>query len=138
MPSILEGLRRLEYRGYDSAGIAVLNQGTMDRRRAAGKIAKLENELRKKPLDGNTGIGHTRWATHGVPNVVNAHPHVSGSVSVVHNGIIENHKQLREELVSLGFAMETETDTEVVAHLVKYYYDQGLTPKEIMLSLIHI
>ena len=136
VPSILEGLRRLEYRGYDSAGIAVLNQGTMDRRRAAGKIAKLENELRKKPLDGNTGIGHTRWATHGVPNVVNAHPHVSGSVSVVHNGIIENHKQLREELVSLGFAMETETDTEVAAHLVKYYYDQGLTPKEIMRAII--
>ena len=136
VPSILEGLRRLEYRGYDSAGIAVLNQGTMDRRRAAGKIAKLENELRKKPLDGNTGIGHTRWATHGVPNVVNAHPHVSGSVSVVHNGIIENHKQLREELVSLGFAMETETDTEVAAHLVKYYYDQGLTPEEIMRAII--
>ena len=136
VPSILEGLRRLEYRGYDSAGIAVLNQGTTDRRRAAGKIAKLENELRKKPLDGNTGIGHTRWATHGVPNVVNAHPHVSGSVSVVHNGIIENHKQLREELVSLGFAMETETDTEVAAHLVKYYYDQGLTPEEIMRAII--
>ena len=136
VPSILEGLRRLEYRGYDSAGIAVLNQGTLDRRRAAGKIAKLENELRKKPLEGNTGIGHTRWATHGVPNVVNAHPHVSGSVSVVHNGIIENHKQLREELVSLGFAMETETDTEVAAHLVKYYYDQGLTPEEIMRAII--
>ena len=136
VPSILEGLRRLEYRGYDSAGIAVLNQGTMDRRRAAGKIAKLENELTKKPLDGNTGIGHTRWATHGVPNVVNAHPHVSGSVSVVHNGIIENHKQLREELVSLGFAMETETDTEVAAHLVIYYYDQGLTHEEIMRAII--
>ena len=136
VPSILEGLRRLEYRGYDSAGIAVLNQGIMDRRRAAGKIAKLENELRKKPLDGNTGIGHTRWATHGVPNVVNAHPHVSGSVSVVHNGIIENHKQLREELVSFGFAMETETDTEVAAHLVKYYYDQGFTPEEIMRAII--
>lgn len=136
VPSILEGLRRLEYRGYDSAGIAVLNQGTTDRRRAAGKIAKLENELTKKPLDGNTGIGHTRWATHGVPNVVNAHPHVSGSVSVVHNGIIENHKQLREELVSLGFAMETETDTEVAAHLVKYYHDQGLTPGKIMRAII--
>ena len=136
VPSILEGLRRLEYRGYDSAGIAVLNQGTTERRRAAGKIAKLENELTKKPLDGNTGIGHTRWATHGVPNVVNAHPHVSGSVSVVHNGIIENHKQLREELVSLGFAMETETDTEVAAHLVKYYHDQGLTPEKIMRAII--
>ena len=136
VPSILEGLRRLEYRGYDSAGIAVLNQGTTDRRRAAGKIAKLENELTKKPLDGNTGIGHTRWATHGVPNVVNAHPHVSGSVSVVHNGIIENHKQLREELVSFGFAMETETDTEVVAHLVKYYHDRGLTPEKIMRAII--
>ena len=136
VPSILEGLRRLEYRGYDSAGIAVLNQGTTERRRAAGKIAKLENELTKKPLDGNTGIGHTRWATHGVPNVVNAHPHVSGSVSVVHNGIIENHKQLREELVSFGFAMETETDTEVVAHLVKYYHDRGLTPEKIMRVII--
>jgi glucosamine--fructose-6-phosphate aminotransferase (isomerizing) len=136
VPSILEGLRRLEYRGYDSAGIAVLNHGTTDRRRAAGKIAKLENELTKKPLDGNTGIGHTRWATHGVPNVVNAHPHVSGSVSVVHNGIIENHKQLREELVSFGFAMETETDTEVVAHLVKYYHDRGLTPEKIMRAII--
>ena len=136
VPSILEGLRRLEYRGYDSAGIAVLNQGTTERRRAAGKIAKLENELTKKPLDGNTGIGHTRWATHGVPNVVNAHPHVSGSVSVVHNGIIENHKQLREELVSFGFAMETETDTEVVAHLVKYYHDRGLTPEKIMRAII--
>ena len=136
VPSILEGLRRLEYRGYDSAGIAVLNQGTTDRRRAAGKIAKLENELTKKPLDGNIGIGHTRWATHGVPNAVNAHPHVSGSVSVVHNGIIENHKQLREELVSLGFAMETETDTEVAAHLIKYYYDQGLTPEKIMRAII--
>ena len=136
VPSILEGLRRLEYRGYDSAGIAVLNQGTTERRRAAGKIAKLENELTKKPLDGNTGIGHTRWATHGVPNVVNAHPHVSGSVSVVHNGIIENHKQLREELVSLGFAMETETDTEVAAHLVKYYHDRGLTPEKIMRAII--
>jgi len=136
VPTILEGLRRLEYRGYDSAGIAVLNQGTTERRRAAGKIAKLENELTKKPLDGNTGIGHTRWATHGVPNVVNAHPHVSGSVSVVHNGIIENHKQLREELVSFGFAMETETDTEVVAHLVKYYHDRGLTPEKIMRVII--
>ena len=136
VPSILEGLRRLEYRGYDSAGIAVLNQGTTERRRAAGKIAKLENELTKKPLDGNTGIGHTRWATHGVPNVVNAHPHVSGSVSVVHNGIIENHKQLREELVSFGFSMETETDTEVVAHLVKYYHDRGLTPEKIMRAII--
>ena len=136
VPSILEGLRRLEYRGYDSAGIAVLSQGTTERRRAAGKIAKLENELTKKPLDGNTGIGHTRWATHGVPNVVNAHPHVSGSVSVVHNGIIENHKQLREELVSFGFAMETETDTEVVAHLVKYYHDRGLTPEKIMRVII--
>ena len=136
VPSILEGLRRLEYRGYDSAGVATLNHGCMDRRRAAGKIIRLEEELRKSPLDGNIGIGHTRWATHGAPNAINAHPHVSGSVSVVHNGIIENHKKLREELVSSGFIMETETDTEVVAHLVKHYHDAGLVPEEIMRAII--
>ena len=136
MPSILEGLRRLEYRGYDSAGVATLNHGCMDRRRAAGKIIRLEEKLRKSPLDGNIGIGHTRWATHGAPNAINAHPHISGSVSVVHNGIIENHKKLREELVSSGFTMETETDTEVVAHLVKHYHDEGLVPEEIMRAII--
>ena len=136
VPSILEGLRRLEYRGYDSAGVATLNHGCMDRRRAAGKIIRLEEELRKSPLDGTIGIGHTRWATHGAPNAINAHPHISGSVSVVHNGIIENHKKLREELVSSGFTMETETDTEVVAHLVKHYHDEGLVPEEIMRAII--
>ncbi|MFL2934918.1 MAG: glutamine--fructose-6-phosphate transaminase (isomerizing) [Thalassobaculaceae bacterium] len=136
VPSILEGLRRLEYRGYDSAGVATLNHGCMDRRRAAGKIIRLEEKLRKSPLDGNIGIGHTRWATHGAPNAINAHPHISGSVSVVHNGIIENHKKLREELVSSGFTMETETDTEVVAHLVKHYHDEGLVPEEIMRAII--
>ncbi|MDC0158679.1 glutamine--fructose-6-phosphate transaminase (isomerizing) [Rhodospirillaceae bacterium] len=136
VPSILEGLRRLEYRGYDSAGVATVNHGCMDRRRAAGKIIRLEEELRKSPLDGNIGIGHTRWATHGAPNAINAHPHISGPVSVVHNGIIENHKKLREELVSSGFIMETETDTEVVAHLVKHYHDEGLVPEEIMRAII--
>ncbi|MBT5914609.1 MAG: glutamine--fructose-6-phosphate transaminase (isomerizing), partial [Rhodospirillaceae bacterium] len=136
VPYILEGLRRLEYRGYDSAGISTLVKGVVNRRRAEGKLAKLEKKLKDKPLTGNIGIGHTRWATHGAPNLINAHPHVSGPVSVVHNGIIENHKKLRTDLVASGFVMETDTDTEVVAHLVKYYHDQGLSPEEIMRSII--
>ena len=136
VPSILEGLRRLEYRGYDSAGISTLVKGVVNRRRAEGKLAKLEQKLKDNPLTGNIGIGHTRWATHGAPNLINAHPHVSGPVSVVHNGIIENYKKLRTELVTLGFVMETDTDTEVVAHLVKHYHDQGLVPEEIMRSII--
>ncbi|MBT6307568.1 MAG: glutamine--fructose-6-phosphate transaminase (isomerizing) [Rhodospirillaceae bacterium] len=136
VPYILEGLRRLEYRGYDSAGISTLVKGVVNRRRAEGKLAKLEKKLKDKPLTGNIGIGHTRWATHGAPNLINAHPHVSGPVSVVHNGIIENHKKLRADLVASGFVMETDTDTEVVAHLVKYYHDQGLSPEEIMRSII--
>ncbi len=117
-PRLVEALQRLEYRGYDSAGIASLEDGKLERRRAAGKLKNLVSELSASPLEGRTGIGHTRWATHGVPNVTNAHPHVSGRVAVVHNGIIENFRTLREELQAAGHRFETETDSEIIAHLV--------------------
>ncbi|MEX0299614.1 MAG: glutamine--fructose-6-phosphate transaminase (isomerizing) [Kordiimonas sp.] len=117
-PRILESLKRLEYRGYDSAGIATLKDGSMDRRRAPGKLSELENVLTESPLEGCAGIGHTRWATHGEPSEANAHPHMTDSVSIVHNGIIENFRTLREELLADGVNFEGETDTEVVAHLL--------------------
>ena len=129
-PLLLEALRRLEYRGYDSAGIATLVNGRIERRRAAGKLHNLAAELEQAPLGGVIGIGHTRWATHGAPTERNAHPHVSGGVAVVHNGIIENHPQLRAELVAAGHRFETDTDTEVVPQLVAYYLARGADPVE--------
>ncbi len=115
---LMEGLRRLEYRGYDSAGLAVMNGGAARILRAKGKLGNLTRSLRSEPLSGTTGIGHTRWATHGRPSVDNAHPHKSGAVTVVHNGIIENHSELREQLLALGREIRSETDTELVAHLL--------------------
>src|ERR1700745_1818730 len=115
---MVEALKRLEYRGYDSAGVATLEQGHLTRRRAEGKLKNLEQRLVREPLAGTIGIGHTRRATHGRPNATNAHPHASDRVAVVHNGIIENFRELREELQTKGAAFKTETDTEVVAHLV--------------------
>jgi glucosamine--fructose-6-phosphate aminotransferase (isomerizing) len=118
-PIILEGLKKLEYRGYDSAGIATLESGTSGIRRSEGKLVNLENLLREQPLSGIIGIGHTRWATHGRPSEINAHPHKAGSIIVVHNGIIENYLQLKEELKLAGHTFKSETDTEIIAHLVE-------------------
>ena len=129
-PLLLEGLKRLEYRGYDSAGIATLQNGTIQRRRAEGKLGNLEKRLNDTPLQGTVGIGHTRWATHGVPNERNAHPHANDQVAVVHNGIIENYAALKEELEKSQARFETETDTEVIVHLVTHYLKQGMSPQD--------
>jgi len=128
-PLIVDALKRLEYRGYDSAGVATFENGTLDRRRAEGKLVNLEERLKGDPLSGQTGIGHTRWATHGAPVEVNAHPHFSDGVAVVHNGIIENFRELRSELETDGFVFNSQTDTEVVAHLVAKGLKDGLEPK---------
>jgi glucosamine--fructose-6-phosphate aminotransferase (isomerizing) len=127
---IVEALKRLEYRGYDSAGVATLEDGRLTRRRAQGKLRNLELRLKDEPLQGRVGIGHTRWATHGKPTENNAHPHASDRLAVVHNGIIENFRELREELTAKGHRFDTETDTEVVAHLVTEELRQGKAPRE--------
>ena len=129
-PGIVDALRRLEYRGYDSAGVAVLAAGGFERVRAPGKLSKLADRLAARPLHGSTGIGHTRWATHGAPTETNAHPHVAGKVAVVHNGIIENFRELKDELAAGGARFETQTDTEVVAHLIERELKQGVPPRE--------
>ncbi|MGX9349921.1 glutamine--fructose-6-phosphate transaminase (isomerizing) [Shimia sp. W99] len=127
-PILVEALKRLEYRGYDSAGIATVNDGILDRRRAVGKLVNLSDLLVHEPLRGKSGIGHTRWATHGAPSILNAHPHQAGQVAVVHNGIIENFRELREELATAGISFVTETDTETVALMTQRYMDEGLGP----------
>ena len=129
-PQIVDALKRLEYRGYDSAGVATVEHGQLGRRRAEGKLINLERRLRDEPLGGNIGIGHTRWATHGVPNETNAHPHFSDGVAVVHNGIIENFAELRSELTADGYVFTSQTDTEVVAHLVARELKAGAGPIE--------
>ncbi|MBN8482747.1 MAG: glutamine--fructose-6-phosphate transaminase (isomerizing) [Xanthomonadales bacterium] len=126
VPILVSGLKALEYRGYDSAGLSVLADGELARARTVGKVRELESRLESTPIAGHTGIAHTRWATHGVPNEANAHPHLStGTVGVVHNGIIENHASLRAELQSLGYRFDSDTDTEVIAHLVHHLMRDG-------------
>src|SRR6266446_5316177 len=125
---MVEALKRLEYRGYDSAGVATLEDGLLTRRRAEGKLKNLEKRLADQPLKGMSGIGHTRWATHGRPNEINAHPHATDRVAVVHNGIIENFAELRRELEGRGAQFATETDTEVIAHLVTDEMSKGADP----------
>src|SRR6202795_1450643 len=127
VPILVEGLRRLEYRGYDSCGVAVLANGELQRARSVARVADLDAQVRETGLEGTTGIAHTRWATHGAPVTKNAHPMVSrDEIAVVHNGIIENYEELRGELKAMGYAFDSQTDTEVIAHLVHSCYEGDL------------
>ncbi|WP_299426171.1 glutamine--fructose-6-phosphate transaminase (isomerizing) [uncultured Shimia sp.] len=135
-PILVEALKRLEYRGYDSAGIATINAGVLERRRAVGKLVNLSDLLVHEPLLGKSGIGHTRWATHGAPSVTNAHPHQAGSVAVVHNGIVENYRELRTDLAKQGISFVTETDTETIALLAQSHIQSGLQPVDAALKTV--
>src|SRR4030042_1382592 len=126
MPILLDGLKRLEYRGYDSAGMAVLGHNGLEIRRSLGKLRELENLVRQNPLQGQVGIGHTRWATHGRPSEANAHPHQVGEIAVVPNGIIENYLEIKEQLIKEGHRFASETDTEIVSHLIVKHMQEGL------------
>ena len=137
--SILNSLRKLEYRGYDSAGIATLEHGIIKEVKCEGRVDALENNLSKQKIDGNIGIGHVRWATHGVPSTVNAHPHSSDKVSVVHNGIIENSTILKKLLIKKGYVFKSQTDTEVIVHLITDYLKKNNLKNSIikMLKRVH-
>jgi glutamine---fructose-6-phosphate transaminase (isomerizing) len=129
-PLLVDALKRLEYRGYDSAGVATLEGGHLTRRRAEGKLKNLEAKLERSPLSGHSGIGHTRWATHGAPTERNAHPHATKRLALVHNGIIENFRELKDELIGVGVTFDTDTDTEVIAQLIERKLEQGMSPKD--------
>src|SRR3954463_8188566 len=135
VPILIEGLKRLEYRGYDSAGIAVVN-GSLQRLRSTGRVAALGQLVDEQSLAGFIGIAHTRWATHGVPSETNAHPHVSGGISVVHNGIIENHEEMRTRLKSTGYVFTSQTDSEVIAHLIHLHMRAGIPLFEAVRSAV--
>ena len=135
-PLLVDALKRLEYRGYDSAGIATIHHGRLERRRAEGKLGNLEAKLAAEPLAGHIGIGHTRWATHGAPVEVNAHPHFTDGVAVVHNGIIENFSRIKDELIAGGAEFKSQTDTEVVAQLVARYLREGMSPREAVKAML--
>src|SRR6202051_437336 len=136
-PLMVDALKRLEYRGYDSAGVATLEGGRITRRRAEGKLRNLEEKLARAPLSGHTGIGHTRWATHGAPTERNAHPHATKRLALVHNGIIENFRELKDELIARGVAFDTATDTEVIAQLIERELGRGLEPKAAVRVVLH-
>ncbi len=133
---LLQGLRQLEYRGYDSSGIATVNAGGIARVRAEGKLTNLEKMVYADTPQGNTGIGHTRWATHGLPTADNAHPHATTNVAIVHNGIIENYRELKQELLAKGVAFTSKTDTEVIVHLIDQHLVSGKSPKDAVLATL--
>jgi len=136
VPILIEGLRRLEYRGYDSCGVAVHQGGVLRRARSTARVAELSANVAAEGIDSGTGIAHTRWATHGAPTVDNAHPHIVGDVSIVHNGIIENFKPLRDELIAGGRTFSSQTDTEVVAHLVSRELEWGKSPRDAVAAVL--